>query len=240
MTSPRSAVLLTLLLMLGACSGPHPGGPLEPPLRVLLLGDSISIGYTPFVGEVLGAQAHVVRPTLESGRPENCAGTTNGVKHIARWLAIDGGDWDVIHVNFGLHDLKRVRGDTGKNSNDPDDPRQAAPDVYETQLTRILDAAGATGARVVFATTTPVPAGELRPHRDPADVPAYNLTARRVAREADIPINDLYTFVLDRTEPMLRPGDVHFSPDGSRLLGERVAAAVLEVAGLSSGAVLTR
>ncbi|MCA1759186.1 MAG: hypothetical protein LC658_05405, partial [Bacteroidales bacterium] len=54
--------------------------------NVLILGDSISIGYTPFVQEYLKGRANVFRPMLENGKPENCAGTTKGVENIDRWL----------------------------------------------------------------------------------------------------------------------------------------------------------
>ena len=47
-----------------------------------LLGDSISIGYTPHVQAMLAGKATVVRPMRQNGRPENCAGTTNGVRHM--------------------------------------------------------------------------------------------------------------------------------------------------------------
>lgn len=75
--------------------------------NVLILGDSISIGYTLGVRALLEGKANVFRPINAAGTgAENCSGTTKGVTAIDRWL----GDrkWDVIHFNFGLHDLKRV------------------------------------------------------------------------------------------------------------------------------------
>ena len=74
--------------------------------NVLILGDSISIGYFPFVKEIMKEKAMVTRPFSPDSTPENCEGTTSGVENIDRWI----GDtkWDVIHFNFGLHDLKNV------------------------------------------------------------------------------------------------------------------------------------
>ena len=54
--------------------------------NVLIIGDSISIGFTPFVQELLKYSAKVVRPLKENGEAENCQGTTNGVLHITRWI----------------------------------------------------------------------------------------------------------------------------------------------------------
>ncbi len=224
---------LVLVPLFTSCAGPaEKQPPLEEPFRVLLLGDSISIGYTPAVAEVLGERAHVVRPTRgEKRAAENCAGTNNGVEHLERWLAIEGGDWDVIHFNFGLHDLKRVHPETGKNSRDPDHPHQADPARYEGQLRSIARRLRATGARLVFATTTPVPEGDVRPHREPGDAIEYNRVALKVMEEEGIAVNDLYGFALARLDVIQRPEDVHFTKEGSRLLGEQVAAAILAAAG---------
>lgn len=228
-----SWIVLAPLLPSCASSAEKAGpAPLSEPFRVLLLGDSISMGYTPFVREALGARAHVVRPMQgeEQESPENCAGTNKGVEHLDRWLAIEGGEWDVIHFNFGLHDLKRVHPETGRNSNDPDHPHKADPQRYEEQLRAIVRRLRETRARLVFCTTTPVPPGELRPYREPSDVITYNRIARRIMREERVVVNDLFQFALVRLDGIQRPADVHFTEEGSRVLGERVAEAVLEVA----------
>lgn len=198
------------------------------PLRVLLLGDSISIGYTPYVAELLGERARVVRAQKVDGEVENCEGTTYGVRNLERWLEQETGEWDVIHFNFGLHDLKRVMPDTGKNSNDPEHPHQASPERYEAQLRSIVAKLRETGARLVYATTTPVPEG-VRPYRAPADAERYNAVALRVMRESDIPINDLHGFAQPRLSELQNPRDVHFTTDGSKALAGEVARAVLEV-----------
>ena len=199
------------------------------PLRVLLLGDSISVGYTPFVQEALEGRAVVVRP-MRGAKVENCQGTNRGVEALDHWLALEPGDWDVIHFNFGLHDLKRVHPSTGRNSDDRKDPHQADPKRYERQLEEITERLAATGAALVFATTTPVPKGPLSPYREPRDVTRYNRVALRVMKRAGVTVNDLYEFVLDQKPSMQRAGDVHFDERGSRLLGQRVADAILEAA----------
>ncbi len=232
-------VLSSWVLGSGCASGPDPvpesPTALEEPIHVLILGDSISIGYTQQVRRILGEQAVVVRPTANDGeRPENCAGTNHGVTGIERWLALDGGNWDVIHFNFGLHDLKRVDAETGKNSNDPSDPHQAPPERYRDQLCQILEALEATGARLVYATTTPVPEGDLRPYREPEDAVLYNTIAREVMVEAGIPIDDLYAFALPRLGDIQQPENVHFTSAGSEMLAQEVVTAIRAVAGIET------
>ena len=194
--------------------------------RVLILGDSISIGYTPFVREMLDGEAIVVRPMRNEKAAENCAGTTYGRQRIDEWLKIDGGDFDVIHFNWGLHDLKRVEAGTGRNSNNPEDPRQAEPDAYRKQLAEIVDKLVATDAQLILCTTTPVPDGGVKPHRDPADVQRYNLIAKEVVKPHRIQIDDLYTATNDRLSEIQRPVNVHFTPDGSKFLARHVAASI--------------
>ncbi len=215
-----NAILMAQLAAVGA-KLPRPNPGYRAPARVLLLGDSISIGYDAEVRRMLGARAEVCRPRRANGSPENCAGTTHGVQRIDHWLSAAGGDWDIIHFNFGLHDLKRVHPETRRSSNDPAHPRQASPEVYEDQLRKIVAKLKRSGAELIFATTTPVPAG-ARPRRDPADVLRYNAIATAIMREHDIGIDDLYSYADARLDKIQRKANVHFTADGSKVLGRRV------------------
>jgi hypothetical protein len=229
-------VLLAVLssLLLAACNSPTKqttttddlSGALSKPYRVLILGDSISMGYTPHVREQFAGEAIVVRAMNEKGKNENCAGTKKGIEHVDRWLAMEGGGWDVIHYNFGLHDLKRVMPDTGKNSNDPSHTNQAPLALYEKQLREIAVKLAGTGAKLVFATTTPVPDGGVRPYRDPEDVARYNAVGVRVAEEVGAEMNDLFGFALTGMPGMQKDTDVHFSKEGNVALAERVVAVI--------------
>ncbi len=189
--------------------------------------------------EALGERAVVVRP-WSGTRAENCEGTNKGIEALDRWLELDPGEWDVIHFNFGLHDLKRVDASTGRNSNEATDPHQAGPERYERQLTALTERLVATRAQVVFGTTTPVPEGPLRPYREPQDALRYNRIARDVMERAGVAVNDLHAYVLSQEPPLLRAGDVHFDARGSRLLGERVAEAILAAASEGSRAAPDR
>lgn len=216
-------IILCIAACVSACVSPTPKGP----QRVLILGDSISAGYTNEVRSLLGPGYIVVRPMQKDGvRMENCAGTTKGVGNIDRWLALDGGPWDVIHFNFGLHDLKRVDAKSRKNSDDPSSPLQADIATYSKQLTNITDKLQASGATLIFATTTPVPPGKVRPHRDPKDVELYNATARGIMIPRQIAIDDLYTFALPLLAEIQLPVNVHFTPEGSVALAHEVARSI--------------
>lgn len=203
--------------------------------KVLILGDSISIGYTPFVQEALAGEARVIRPTRTNSAPENCQGTLLGSTEIKRWLARDGGAWQVIHFNFGLHDMKRVDPGSGANSNDPSHPRQSEPGVYERRLRAIVRELKQTGAALVFATTTPVPEGGVRPHRDVGDPSRYNAIAQRIMAEEGVVVNDLYSFALPRLADIQQPVNVHFTEAGSRALAGEVVRHIRQTLKKRSG-----
>ncbi len=208
--------LLSFVLAAFAACGPSFASDSKP--RVLLLGDSISMGYTPFVVAGMKDEALVMRPKA------NCGGTTLGVTKIDEWLTVDGGKWDVIHFNWGLHDLKRV-GPDGKNSDDPEMGRQAELDVYEKQLTELVKKITATGAKCIFATTTPYPEG-VSPLRDPEDAGRYNEAALKIMKEHGVAIDDLHTFCLPRLVELQKPKNVHFSPEGSKALAGEVMKSI--------------
>jgi lysophospholipase L1-like esterase len=226
----RRACLAPLLLLVGACAATPE--PLAEPFDVLLLGDSISIGYTPHVRAALEGRARVVRPMNASGRgAQNCQGTNHGVQRLEDWLVIDGGGWEVIHFNFGLHDLKRVEPGSGSNSKDPGHPHQAEPERYEAQLRELTERLQETGARLVFASTTPVPPQVGGPYRAPEDALVYNAIAARVMGDMGVPIDDLFAFVAAGPDGWQKPRDVHFTAEGSRALGGEVARVILRTAG---------
>lgn len=181
--------------------------------RVLLIGDSISIGYTLDVRELLEGKANVHRI------PENGGPTINGLGKIDEWLG--DGRWDLIHFNWGLHDLKYM--DDGKH--------QVAIEDYEKNLNQLVTAMKKTGAKLIWASTTPVPNAKVSPPRKSADVIAFNEAAARVMEKHGVPTDDLYSLALARLAEIQRPANVHFTDAGSRVLGEQVAAEIKRVLG---------
>lgn len=186
--------------------------------RVLLLGDSISIGYTLPVRKQLAGQANVHRPAA------NCGPTTRGLESIDAWL----GDkpWDVIHFNWGLHDLKYL-GTDGRNLADPKDPgshQQVPIEQYEKNLRELVDRLRQTGATLIWRSTTPVPEGARG--RVVGDARRYNRVAEKIMREHAIAIDDMYAYSLPKLQEIQRPANVHFTNEGSEWLAARVAAAI--------------
>ena len=180
--------------------------------RVLLIGDSISIGYTLATRELLAGVANVHRI------PENGGSTRDGLAKLDRWLGT--GKWDVIHFNWGLHDLKHWK--DGKL--DLAGPQVTPVGLYEKNLRELVTKLEQTGARLIFATTTPVPSGSAG--RDAGDELGYNETARRVMEEAKVPVDDLHATASARLAEIQLPKNVHFKPEGSRALAEQVAASI--------------
>ena len=217
--------LLILALLLLPCTA-FVDSPEKLP-KVLIIGDSISIGYLPFVQEILDGKAMVDRPPpLENGRPENCQGTTHGLVRIDAWL----GDtkWDVIHFNFGLHDLKHVDPETGENSKNLNDPLQADLKQYEKNLREIVAKLENTGAKLIFATTTPYPDSLGNQVRSPGMPSIYNKVALKIMKQHGIEVNDLYALVLPRMNELQQANNVHFTEAGSKVLAQQVAKYILD------------
>ena len=147
--------------------------------RVLVIGDSISIGYTPFIKVALSADVEV------SHNPGNGGSTLRGLESMEKWL--DNKDWDVILFNFGLHDMVH-KDSSGKY--DVVNGTIAVPlKEYRKNLEAIADKLNETTAKVIFVSTTMVPEGASG--RKTASVPAYNEVALKVMKKKDIQLVDL-------------------------------------------------
>lgn len=186
--------------------------------NVILIGDSISIGYTKFTRELLKAKANVYRA------PTNCGHTSKGIEELDNWLGEK--KWDVIHFNWGLHDLKYVD-EKGRRIPPEQGGKQVHPvDQYAKNLEKLVLRLKKTGAKLIWATTTAVPEGAEG--RVKGDAAKYNTVAAKIMQKHGIAVDDLYGFVLPRLKEIQRPANVHFSPEGSKLLAEQVAVGILK------------
>jgi len=183
--------------------------------RVLIMGDSISLGYTWEVRRLLAGKANVQHPDV------NCWSTAFGLEHLNHWIG--GKHWDVIYFNFGLHDLKYL--DDKSAYVTPDKGLQVSSiKQYQANLRKIVAALKNTGARMIFATTTPVPSGANG--RVQGDEIRYNAAALEVMRENGVETDDLWSVVNPSLTTLQQPHNVHFTTEGYRVLGVEVASRI--------------
>jgi lysophospholipase L1-like esterase len=174
--------------------------------RILLIGDSVSRGYTQPTRDALKGKANVHRA------PENCGPTANGLRtgsngqpKIEVWLG--DGKWDVIHFNFGIHD------------------RATPLPEYTQRLEQLVDRMKQTGARLVWATTTPIPEDPAKNQRA-ASIIERNEAAAEIMKRKGVSTDDLFSAITPRLAQLQNPNDVHFTPAGYDFLGKQVAASI--------------
>ena len=216
--------ILVVALVLFYCSESNRELP-----KILIIGDSISGGYFPFVQDSLIGKAKVFQPTYidENGKTKGCCGgTTQGLKEMDSFLS--NKKWDIIHFNFGLHDIKHIDPVTGKNSKNLSHPHQASPEEYERNLINIVKKLKLTGAKLIFATTTPYPDKLGKQMRSPGMPKIYNQVALKIMNNNQIIVNDLYSLVLPKIIELQIPNNVHFKENGSKFLADLVVKSILE------------
>lgn len=190
---------------------------------VLIIGDSISIGYTPHVRRELEGRARVERHEGNGGDSLNVLSKLESL-----WLPALSGRPDLIHVNCGLHDLRFW----------PDrDEYQVPVASYRENVALLAGALAATGAKILWATTTPVLDGAPKMNaqfsRRNEDVEAYNAAALSAVSAAGFAVDDLNAFVKELgPEDAITPDGVHFTDEGYARLGARVAEAISRQLGI--------
>jgi lysophospholipase L1-like esterase len=183
--------------------------------NVLIIGDSISNGYTPFVRKALTEKANIVH------NPGNAANTGYGLQNIEAWLG--NKKWDIIVFNWGLHDLcyrnpeSKVQGNRDKVHG----KITYTPGEYGKNLEKLVQRLKGTGAKLLFATTTYVPEGEAG--RFVKDAEIYNNVALNIMKKNNIEVIHLYKISkkIHKKYP-LAEGDVHYKPEGYELLAKPI------------------
>lgn len=205
---------MTALVLLAALMTPAAEDDLP---VVVLIGDSIRMGYEPFVTEALRGKARIVGPGKANG-----GDSANVLRNLDQW-AIDHKP-AVVHFNAGLHDLKLDR-KTGKHQVERADYRKNLAAIRQRLEKE-------TSARLIFATTTPVIDERHRANKGfdrlEADVKAYNEAAREVLGQGGvIAYDDLHAAAekLGIESALVKDG-VHYTPAASRALAESVVAAI--------------
>ena len=197
--------------------------------NVLLYGDSISIHYTEQVRENIGNKANVYRLYRNGSNSGGVIAKMDKMLSTMQNDKLDGHwsfNWDVIHFNVGLHDLKYV---TKGKLDKVNGKLTASIEDYKVNLRNIITYFKKLSpkATLIFATTTPVPEGEQG--RIAGDAVKYNMAALEVLKNfPEIQINNLY----DLTKPnhsawWAKEGDVHYNRDGTKAQAKQVSNIIL-------------
>jgi hypothetical protein len=181
-------------------------------LRVLSMGDSISLCYLPYLRRELGAGFAVDRI------PHNGASTSRGMESIDAYL--DAGPFDAIVFNWGLHDLiHRTRGSGAEQTIAYHTPLDAYVERLDGLVTKLRD----SGAMLFWVETTPVQNVE---RYNAADVDAYNAAARTVMERMGVTIIEPAAQYDSVAAIPFHADGIHFQAAACQAFGETVSAEI--------------
>lgn len=188
----------------------------NPAPKVVLVGDSIRLGYAPLVAQKLDGKATIVSVKQNGGDSSNI------LKNLEEWIIKE--QPSVVHLNCGLHDLKLDR---------KTKQYQVPLADYARNLKEIVRRIKTeTSATLIFATTTPILDARHAQRkaafdRLEADVQRYNAVAIQVMRDAGVPVHDLHWVVEQGgAEELLGKDGTHYTRPGYETLAEAVADCV--------------
>lgn len=187
--------------------------------RVLLIGDSISGGYFGGVSSQLKGVASVTQGN-------NAGDTRGGLEQIDKVLGTE--KWDVIHFNWGLHDMTwqfRMK------------PEDRGIDQYAARLEKLVVRLEKTGAKLIWATTTPWCPEDYEyigkrfkqkyDYSGEEELKWKKAALEVMGRHKNIEINDLYALLQPKLLGYLnKPTDIHFNKEGSAAMAEQIAEVV--------------
>lgn len=184
--------------------------------KVLLLGDSIRIGYQNEVKKLLENEYEVIFP-CENGR----------FAAYTLWQANQelkqNPDIALVHFNNGYWDM---------NIEEPLNEPMHPIDEYKYVLSRTVKLCRKCGAKVVFATTTPIlDSGSARDNTGVQVtlnysnewVNEYNKAAAEVMKELDVPVNDLYALCMEDDKRYKCEDRLHLNSEGNKRCAQQVA-----------------
>ncbi len=181
--------------------------------KVLLIGDSIRLYYQDEVKKHLGQGYEVM--TID----ENCRFAAYTLNSLRLWLP-GFKTPDVIHWNNGLWDTAILYHEDGCFT---------SKEIYVENMKKILRQLKRTGAKIIFATSTPVSdakrdlPGPMPPAMKNEDIIEYNKAVLEAFKDEDIIINDLHSLMYQDREKFISEDLIHPNPDGVKLLGKAVA-----------------
>ncbi len=199
----RTLLLLTCLLLSVSTYGQDTALP-----RVLIIGDSVYRQPASDVAKELNSKAVVQYATVPSGVVLN---TASALEHLD--MLLGEGKWDVIHFNCGLGDLI-YRAPNMKSfrvlSIEAGGVRATSPEQYEKNLRELVTRLKATGAKLIWASTTPIRHSRSNLFAMGSEV-EYNAIAAKVMADQQVKVNDMYSYVTELID-MTRPAPHGFDP----------------------------
>ena len=180
--------------------------------KIILIGDSIRMGYDKYVKDALKEEAEVFYPN------ENCRFAQYVLRSVSDWRNDGkwGDDADLVHWNAGLWDTLRLYGD------EPLTP----PEMYAEMIRRVDKRIRFLfpKAKFVFATSTRVI--EERYGRDfkryNRDIEEYNRIAVEALKDTDTVINDLYSFTASLPESYYSDVTHLYTAEGTNAMANKV------------------
>lgn len=168
--------------------------------NLLVMGDSISVHYGPFLAESVAGTYQVQRlgdalealTNLDIPRGANVGDSDNALKILRPICEAGKMTWDTLLLNCGLHDIRRHMSTQAY---------QVPIERYRTNLEQIVSLMKPQPTRLVWVRTTPCDEKIHNQratgfHRYSADVEAYNEVADTVMKAGGIQTIDLYNFTL--------------------------------------------
>lgn len=188
--------------------------------NVLLIGDSIRIGYCGTVKEELAAVAEVFYP------PENCRSTQNTITSLKKWAALlsDPDKIDLVHFNCGQWDVAHWNGYEFSLTSEDEYARNISMLIF--LLKKFFK-----NAKLVFATTSPMnPLVDTMPAVNPrnnAEVNRYNEIAVEVCNRACVPVNDVHGYMCEWGSECYTD-TCHLTKEAFEVLGKEIAKRIKE------------
>ncbi len=180
--------------------------------QVLLIGDSIRVGYCGYVKKQLEDVADVYYP------PENCRNTQYIITSIRLWLNLCNPEKvDVIHFNAGHWDIAHWSG-IGDNLTSVEDYGKNL--IKIVKILRLLY----PNATIIFATSTPMNPTAIKfiNPRTTKEIMQYNEKAKSVCRENGVAVNDLFALCENWGAEMFKDY-AHFVDEGYEILATQVS-----------------
>lgn len=202
--------VILILLCLSAFSSKQP--------NILIIGDSISIGYTPFV------KNHFQGKAVVEHNPGNAQHTGTGLEKIDEWLGDE--EWDIVQFNWGLWDLAYRHPDAtvyGNRDKVNGEITYTVEDYAKNLDSIVTYIKSKTDAKLIFVTTSYVPEDEAG--RFTSDPKSYNSAAKAVMKKHDVLVNDIYKKSKNIHKKYgIGSDDVHYTNEGYSMMSELISS----------------